>query len=235
MPVFTENSVKLIRLHNVSRINGTRYNSTNHTWRYIVIGFTKAQNRIHYYRVVLNHMLRMVKMDTSLTFSLVFQIVPVILEHTDEKNYIVMRLRMNSKAMTTTDEIVDQVMDKFNLVYGTDLKMARCNDRESIECFKRLFTAEYVQTDTQKSTPTCSPDSSPPQKVHALTDSCTEQQPKYALRSLPPPPPPPPMPTTLDLSLLSSYFALFTNDMPNAPSYTTSTAYYPYPGMSMNY
>lgn len=176
-------------------------------------------------------MLRTVKMDANLTFTLVFQIVPVIVEHTDGKNYIVMRLRMNSKTTISTDDMVDQVIDKFNMIYGPDLKMARCNDKESMECFKRLFAVEYVQTDTQKSTPACSPESSPPQKGTSLTDSCTDQQhSKYALRSLPPPPPPPPMPTTLDLSLLTAYFKLFTDDVP-APAYPNTY----YPGLSMNY
>lgn len=224
MPVFTEASTQLTKLQNVSRINGTRYNSLNNAWKYTVFAFTKHVNHVHYYRLVLNHMLRTVKTDTALTFALVFQIAPAVVQHRDGNSYIIMRMRVNSKATITVDEVVNQVMERFNLIYGADLKMGRCSDRESVDFFKNLFATEYVQTDTRNTTPASTPADSPPQQPSpqkhsfALTESCepplqqTPLQPRYALATSHPEPPLPPMPKTLDLSLLNAYYQLFQND-----------------------
>lgn len=239
MSVFTEASTQLTKLHNVSRINGTRYNSLNNAWKYNVIAFTKHVNHVQYYRLVLNHMLRTVKTDANLTYALVFQIAPAIIQHRDGNSYIIMRMRVNSKATITVDEVVNQVIESFNLVYGTDLKMARCSHKESLDFFKSIFATEYVQTDTGNTTPASTPADSPPQQPSpqkhssALTDSCYRPpppplQPRYALATTHPEPPPPPMPTTLDLSLLNAYYQLFQNDQPNyyTPNHMRSNMMY---------
>jgi hypothetical protein len=191
MAVIHEGSaVKLIHLQYTGSEKNMRYNQRSHlyTWKYIVARYKKEFNSNHYFRLVLQHMLRTVKMDKSYTYNVVFEISPTVIQHTDGYYYILLRIRVNPKAVFTLDEVIHNVMEKFNMVYRDDIEMERCSDNKSVEYLKNLFII-----DRPSSTP-----STPP-------------EPKYALATLQKAPPVPPMPTTFDLKLLEAYYSLLLN------------------------
>lgn len=118
----------------------------NREWNYLTIRFSKHYNIAHNYKLVLKHMLGMVKQDVYLRYRFVFHIVPAIISHIDGNYYIVVRVRITTRINISHNDVIGYLITAFNSVYSVrnDLFMESETEIVNTEYFRRLFSQEFA-------------------------------------------------------------------------------------------
>ncbi len=190
-------------------------------WHYMTVRFSKHYNFLHYYKLLLNYMLRMVKTDEFLKNNFVFHIVPVVIKHIDTNYYIVVRIRINTNITIKYSDAISYVVNGFNNSYSisNDLVMVNDTDMMNAEYFRNLYDCEFVH---KRNTVSLRKDVEPKRASSGNGIVRVDDQEFYALASLTKSPPMPPMPKTLDIGYQSAYQSLLLQQgLPNINYYTS--------------